>query len=176
MALQDIEPMKFGADVFHLFDRQWLVLASGDLPAGAFNAMTISWGSLGVIWGKPFVQVAVRPTRFTHGFMERYPTFTVSAFPEAFRPALDVLGSRSGRDGGKLAEAGLTAIASTRVAAPSFAGAELVLECRTTYSDPLDPGRLRERAVETHYPERDYHTLYFGEVVALRGEPRFVRR
>src|SRR5512140_1249213 len=119
MALQDIEPMRFGADVFHLFNRQWLVLASGDLAADAFNAMTISWGSLGIMWDKPIVQVAVRPTRHTHGFMERYPTFTVSAFPEAFRPALDVLGSHSGRDGDKLAEAGVTAVASTRVAAPS---------------------------------------------------------
>jgi len=167
--------MRFGADVFHLFDRQWLLLASGDLAAGAFNAMTISWGSLGIIWGKPFVQVAVRPTRHTYGFMERYPTFTVSAFPEAFRPALDLLGSRSGRDGDKLADSGLSAVASTRVAAPSFAQAELVLECRTLYSDPLDPRRFLDRSIATHYPEHDHHTVYFGEIVALRGEPRFAR-
>ena len=87
-----------------MFDEQWLLLTGGDFARGKFNAMTISWGSLGIIWGRPFVQVVVRPTRYTHEFMERFDTFTVTAFPERHRRALNLLGSKSGRDGDKIAE------------------------------------------------------------------------
>ena len=70
--------------------------------------MTISWGSLGVMWGRPFVQVVVRPQRYTFEFMERYQTFTLCAFPRQYHQALSLLGTKSGRDGDKIAEAGLT--------------------------------------------------------------------
>ena len=66
MALQPIEFARFSARVFHLFDEQWLLLTAGDFAADQFNTMTISWGSLGFIWGRPFVQVLVRPARYTH--------------------------------------------------------------------------------------------------------------
>ena len=115
------------------WDGQGLLLTSGDWKTGHFNAMTVGWGSLGVMWGLPFVQVVVRPVRYTYQFMEKYDTFTVCAFPEAYAPALDLLGNKSGRDGDKISEAGLTPIASTRVAAPGYAQAALILECRKIY-------------------------------------------
>ena len=173
MALQDIPVIRFHAEVFHLFDRQWMVLAAGDFSTREFNAMTISWGSLGFMWGKPFVQVVVRPTRHTHAFLDRFDSFTVTAFSEEYRRALNILGNRSGRDGDKIAAARLTPVASTRVAAPSFAEAELVLECRKTYRDPLEHRHFLDATIEEHYPERDYHTVYYGEILAIRGEARF---
>ncbi len=173
MALQTIPVTRFRTDVFRLFDRQWLVLTAGDFARGQFNAMTISWGSLGYMWGKPFVQVVVRPTRHTHSFMERFDTFTLTAFSEEYRRALNVLGNTSGRDGDKIAAAGLTPVASTAVAAPAFAEAELVLECRKIYRDPLEPRQFLDPGIEEDYPEKDYHTVYFGEIVAIRGEAQF---
>jgi flavin reductase (DIM6/NTAB) family NADH-FMN oxidoreductase RutF len=173
MTLQTIPFDRFASKVFHLFDEQWLVLTAGDFAQGKFNAMTISWGSLGIIWGRPFVQVVVRPTRHTHGFMERFGTFTVTAYPESCRRALNVLGSKSGRDGDKIAEAGLTPVASTQVAAPAFAEAELVLECRKLYHSPLDPRHFLDPAIESNYPKKDYHTVYFGEIVAIRGVAKY---
>ncbi len=173
MALQPIPFPKFRADVFHLFDRQWMVLTAGDLARREFNPMTISWGSLGWIWGRPFVQVVVRPHRHTHGFMDRFDTFTVSAFSEMHRKALNLLGEMSGRDGDKAAAAGLTPVASEKVAAPTFAEAELVLECRKIYRAPFDPAHFLDPSILKEYPERDYHTVYFGEVVLIRGEGKF---
>ena len=40
------------ADVFSLFDRDWALLTAGTIEEG-FNAMTISWGQLGSLWGNP---------------------------------------------------------------------------------------------------------------------------
>ena len=113
MARQPIPFDDFRARVHHLWADQWLLLTSGDFAAGHFNAMTVAWGSLGVMWGKPFAQVVVRPVRYTYEFMERYDTFTLCAFAKAHRSQLSLLGSRSGRDGNKIAASGLTPVASS---------------------------------------------------------------
>lgn len=152
---------------YHVWETQWLLLCAGDYAARRFNAMTIAWGSIGSMWGRPFVQVAVRPTRYTFTFMQQYPTFTVSAFAEEYRPGLHLLGTRSGRDGDKISAAGLTPCASENVAAPSFAEAALTLECRTIYWDDLKPDHFLDPAIDKNYPERDYHRLYFGEIVCV---------
>ena len=97
----------------HLWAEQWMLLTAGDFAAGKFNTMTVAWGSLGTMWAKPFAQVVVRPSRYTRGFMEAYDSFTLSAFPEEQREALNLLGTRSGRDGDKIAASGLTPESST---------------------------------------------------------------
>jgi flavin reductase (DIM6/NTAB) family NADH-FMN oxidoreductase RutF len=162
------------ANVHHLWSKQGLLLTSGDLAAGRFNTMTVGWGSLGLMWGRPFVQVVVRPTRYTCGFMERYDTFTLCAFPEVHRRALQLLGTKSGRDGDKIAEAGLTPIASTQVAAPGFAEADLIVECRKMYWQDMDPAHFLDSAIEKNYPAKDYHRIYFGEAVAIHGTEAYM--
>ncbi|NPV81147.1 MAG: flavin reductase family protein [Firmicutes bacterium] len=152
---------------YHLFDQQWLLLTSGDFHKGHFNAMTISWGAIGFMWDRPLIVTVVRPTRYTYEFINRYDTFTVCAFPESCRDALALLGSKSGRDGDKITESGLTPVASQIVAAPSFAEAELVVECRKIYWQDIDPGNFLDPSIEKSYPQQDYHRAYFGEVVGI---------
>ena len=154
-----------------IWAEQWFLLTAGDFARGEFNTMTVAWGSLGTLWNRPFAQVVVRPTRHTFGFMERHDSFTLCGFPESCRGALDLLGTRSGRDGDKIAAAGLTPVASARVAAPSFAEADLVIECRKIYWADLDPSHFLDPAIEANYPARDYHRVYFGEIVAVEGAP-----
>jgi flavin reductase (DIM6/NTAB) family NADH-FMN oxidoreductase RutF len=149
-----------------LWDKQWLVLACGDFAARRFNAMAVAWGSLGTMWSKPFAQVVVRPTRYTFEFMEQFDTFTLSAFPEKHRKAVELLGTRSGRDGDKIAASGLTPVAAAKVAAPGFAEAELTLECRKIYWNDFDPRHFLEESIAANYPKRDYHRVYFGEILA----------
>lgn len=155
-------------------DKGWFLLAAGDLAAGDWNCMTVSWGAFGVIWGRPTAMVVVRPTRHTHGFTERHGTFTLSAFPEAYRPALDYCGSRSGRDGDKAKACGITPVPARTVAAPAFAEAELVVECRKTYHDRLEPGHFLADWIEANYPKKDYHTMYLGEIVAISGTAAYL--
>jgi flavin reductase (DIM6/NTAB) family NADH-FMN oxidoreductase RutF len=161
------------ARVHHLWEGQGLLLTAGDFREGSFNTMTVGWGSLGAMWNRPFAQVVVRPTRYTREFMERYDTFTLTAFPDRYRAALNLLGTRSGRDGDKIAASGLTAIASTKIAAPGFAEAELIIECRKIYSQDLDPARFFDPTIDANYPKKDYHRVYFGEVMAILGTERY---
>jgi flavin reductase (DIM6/NTAB) family NADH-FMN oxidoreductase RutF len=161
--------------MFPMFDSRWMLLAAGDFARKDFNAMTISWGSLGVVWGKPFAQVFVRRSRYTSQFMEKSQSFTLSVFPEEHRKGLSYCGSHSGRSGDKLPAAGFTPVASLCVPAPGFDEAELLIECRIMYFSDLVPEHFLDQAIQTNYPEpHDYHRLYFGEVVAVSGSDAYL--
>jgi flavin reductase (DIM6/NTAB) family NADH-FMN oxidoreductase RutF len=160
---------EFLVKAHHLWAKQWLLLTAGDFAGGRFNTMTVGWGSVGTMWGRPFAQVVVRPIRYTYEFIERYDTFTLCAFPQRHRRALNLLGTKSGRDGDKIAEAGLTPVASTQVAAPGFAEADLILECRKIYWDDMAPSRFLDPTIEGNYPNKDYHRIYFGQILAIYG-------
>jgi len=172
MQRQAIPLKQINLSAIDIFNR-WLLLACGDYAGGQYNAMTISWGSAGVMWNKPFVMVVVRPTRYTYEFMERFDTFTLSAFPPRLKPALDLLGTRSGREGNKIQDSGLTPTACSRIAAPAFAEAELILECRKTYFDDFQPEHFLAGYIPPNY-DQDYHRMYFGEILAAQGITKYL--
>jgi hypothetical protein len=39
-------------------------------------------------------------------------------------------------------------------------------ECRIIYKSAMDPAHFDKDLDASVYPQRDYHTLYFGEIVA----------
>jgi flavin reductase (DIM6/NTAB) family NADH-FMN oxidoreductase RutF len=171
MQRSDIPVEKFMVPVVRVWDRQWLLLTAGDLDAQDYNCMIVGWGSFGVVWGKPFAQVFVRPSRYTWEFMEKAEGFTLCAFGETHRKVLSYFGSRSGRDEDKVKATGLTPIRSRVVRAPGFQEAELVVECRRTYFDDLEPRHFLDKSIEKNYPKNDHHRVYFGEIVAISGTP-----
>jgi flavin reductase (DIM6/NTAB) family NADH-FMN oxidoreductase RutF len=173
MHLPNIPATNFIQRPYHLWEQQWLLLTCGDYETDEFNTMTVAWGSFGVMWSKPFALVVVRPSRYTYNFIEKFETFTLTAFPSEQRKALQLLGTHSGRDYNKIAQAGLTPIPSRQVAAPAFAEAELVIECRKSYWDDLDNSHFLDPSIEKNYPGRDYHRMYFGEIMAVSGVDKY---
>ncbi len=149
------------------FDKRWMILSAGDFANGDWNCMTVSWGFIGTMWNLPVAQTVVRPQRYTREFLDKYDTFTLCSFPEEYRKALALIGSKSGRDSNKVAASGLRPVASEKVAAPSFAEADLILECRKIFRQPMTPEALLDPRATSSYPTNDYHIAYIGEVVAV---------
>ena len=145
-----------------LFDKDWMALAVG--KEGDMNAMTISWGGMGELWGHPVVTVYVSTSRHTHSFMERNGYFTVTAFPEKHRSALRYIGTHSGREGDKLKAAGLTP-EYTELGNPIFKEANLAIECKVIYSAPFDPERIAKEVGRIYDNGMGIHTMYIGEIV-----------
>jgi len=162
-----VSPEAFVVAPHELLANRWLLLTAGDFATRQFNSMTIAWGSFGTIWYKPFVQVVVRPARYTREFLEKYDTFTLCAFPAQYKAALQLLGSKSGRDGDKIAESGLTPVACDKASAPAFAEADLVIECRKIYWQDFDPTHFLDPSIEGFYAKQDYHRIYYGEILAI---------
>ncbi len=174
--LISISPENLIIQPHQLWNDQWLLLTSGDFSRGHFNAMTVGWGSIGTMWNKPFAQIVVRPTRYTFEFMEQYSTFTLCAFPREYQDDLLLLGTRSGRDGDKMSATGLKPTAASSVASPVYEQAELCLECKKTYWQDFRNEHFLEKDTEAHYPDKDYHRSYFGEIIAVQGIPQYSKR
>ena len=174
MKRQSIDPSRFRLPVFQSWDEESFLLTSGDLASGEFNTMTVGWGAFGVMWKRPMALVVVRPTRHTRKYMEEYRDFTLSGFGTEQREAVAFCGSHSGKDVDKVARTGLTPVASSRVAAPGFEEAELIVECRKMYWDDFDPARFLGGFIEANYPKKDYHRMYLGEVLAVSGTERYL--
>lgn len=153
--------MDFNADSFRIFDKEWALLTAG--TPQHYNTMTISWGGLGTLWGKPVATVYVKPVRYTHGFMDESKYFTVSFYPEKYRHALGMLGSLSGRDGNKVAKAGLTPKALEQ--AVTFSEAKVTLLCKKIYRQDMDTSAMPADVVAAYYETEAAHTMYIGEVI-----------
>jgi len=166
--MKEIDVRELCGKPVDLWANQWLLLTSGTMED--CNMMTVAWGSIGCMWSKPFAQIVVRPHRHTFGYLERADCFTLCAFPEKYRKALQTLGTISGRDGDKLSQTDLTLRKSTKVLSPSYNEASLVLECRKIYVQDIDPKGFLDPSIDGNYPNEDYHRVYFGEILAALEE------
>ena len=84
---------KISYNPFKKFHEQWGLVTAGTKEK--FNSMTISWGSMGTIWGKPMITIFIRPTRYTYEFIKSNEYFTVSFFDEKYRDKLSLMGNKS---------------------------------------------------------------------------------
>ncbi len=155
--------MTFNTDIFSQFDKKWALLTAGDKDS--FNTMTISWGGMGTLWGKPVVTTYVRTTRYTHEFMDKGDYFTISFYPEDYKQILGVMGSKSGRDIDKMNYEGLTAVEAGDTV--TFKEAELTLVCKKLFRQNLSVENIPEDIVKTFYNGDAEHDMYIAEVVDI---------
>lgn len=155
-------------EVFQLFNDRWALATAGSMEN--YNTMTIGWGSMGTLWGpphkgKPVLTIYVSPARYTHTFLEQNDYFTVSFFPEEYRKDLAMLGSRSGRDGDKVALTALTPLAIEH--GVDFAQAELTFVCRKLYQQQFDLEKVPKDVADWIYTRVPPHSMFIGEVVEV---------
>ena len=129
------------------------------------NIMTIGWAMLGIVWRRPILMVAVRTSRFTHGIIEEADSFTVSAPTGDMKREINFCGSKSGRDMDKFKECRLPTSKAKKVSTPVLKIPGYHFECRIVYKTPTDP-KMLSAELGNLYPAKDYHTLYFGEIMA----------
>jgi flavin reductase (DIM6/NTAB) family NADH-FMN oxidoreductase RutF len=160
---QKIEPQEINQNPFHLIDDDWFLLSAGNLEA--FNAMTASWGGVGILWNKQVVFCFVRPQRYTYKFMESNELFTMSFFNESHREALNLCGKVSGRQTDKMKATGLKPIESPG-GSVFYEQAKLMFECRKLYFSDIDPAHFLLDKINANYPKKDYHRMYIGEIIS----------
>ena len=129
------------------------------------NTMTIGWATLGYVWRKPIMMVAVRFTRHTFTIIEKAQDFTVSIPSTDMKKEIMFCGTKSGRDYDKFKECGLKLTGSQTVTTPIIDVPGLHYECRIVYKSAMNPEFLDKAYDEKVYPQKDYHTLYFGEIL-----------
>lgn len=163
MAHKEISIKELNVNPVTMFSDGWAILTAGS--ENDCNGMTVSWGAIGEIWGKPAMFVFVRPQRYTHDFCEKSDYFTISCFGGKEREALSFFGSKSGRDYDKFRETGLTAKADGDYVYCDEA--ELVFLCKKSAKTILQPENFFDKAIDDCYKAKDYHDIYVGEIVKV---------
>ncbi len=148
---------------FTLIGKEWMLITIGNKDK--FNTMTASWGFLGYIWEKNVAVTFIRPPRYTYEFAEKHDYFTLSFFEEKYKDALTFCGTVSGRDRDKIKETGLTPVFEGNFT--YFKEAKLVFCCKKIYLDDIDNSRFLDEKIEKFYPKKDYHRMYFGEIIKV---------
>jgi len=145
-------------------------------PGARPNIMTIGWGSIGILWGKPVFTILVRPSRYSYELLERAPEFTVNVPTPEMKKATVVCGSRSGRDLDKFAHLALTAAPAREVAPPLIGECALHYECRVVHRNNVIPNELAPPIVSGYYTRGDFHRVYFGEILRTCVDPDRIGR
>lgn len=177
------ELFDYRSEVFRMFEqfsKKWALLTAGTMDH--YNACTVSWGGMGTLWTRPGkngdeITVYLHPARYTQAFFREHGTFTVSFYPESSRKALMYMGSHSGRDGDKAAQAGLTPVPMGD--SVTFREAEMSFLCRKVYAYPFAKEGIAED-VQAYYRDNpgaypvdengDWqpHWIFIGEVLEAR--------
>ena len=143
-----------------LIGKDWMLITAAD--GEKVNAMTASWGCLGVLWNKNVCVAFVRPQRYTYEFIEKADTVSFSFFDESYREALRFCGGHSGRDCDKFKQTGLSYEFDGHT--PVIEQARLILECRKLYADDLKKDNFILPEPLVNYKNNDYHRFYICEI------------
>ena len=154
-------------DVFHetlaKLDDDGILLVAGDPP----NPMTIGWGTIGHIWNKQIMTVLVRPVRYTYNLMESVKDFSICVLPDQYKKQLSICGTKSGRDLDKIAACNFSLEKCKTADAFFISGSTIFFECRIVHKHFLDPATLDTAIVKRNYPKKDFHMVYYGELLVI---------
>lgn len=149
---------------FEKIGKDWMLVTAGDETKA--NAMTASWGGMGVMWGKDVVFVVIRQSRYTKEFIDVRGEFSLSFPMEQYRKEMKFLGAVSGRDEDKITESGLHMGYEDGI--PYIDEANLVLLCRTMSMTELSMEDMLDDGIEgTWYPDGNLHTMYIAEITKI---------
>lgn len=139
----------------------FLTVQAGD----DLNVMTIGWASIGFMWGRPMLSIMVRKSRHTFSLIERSSEFTVSVpIGAKMSKELSFCGTESGKDKDKFKACNLQLYPAEKIKTPIIDIPGIHFECKIAYKSAIDPIYLEE-SYKHLYPSKDYHSIYYGEIL-----------
>ena len=157
-----ITPEELERSPFHLIGKEWMLITTPDSEKeSGVNAMTASWGGLGVLWNTPVATIYVRPQRHTHSLLEKCDRLALCFLGDGHRKSLALCGTKSGRDTDKVTECGLTVDETDGVS--FISESETVMICKKLYADDLNEKSFIDREHLSHY-NGDFHRFYILEI------------
>lgn len=150
-------------DIFEKFDKKWAIVTAGDRTKG-INAMTVSWGGIGILWNKPVCFIFVRHSRHTYSFLEKSDSVSVSFLDEEYKDELTKFGRLSGKDIDKFKDSRLHPALDVDMNEYYIAEASEVLKCKKLYGVDLSLDNMKEDIVFKNYPTKDIHRMYVLEI------------
>ncbi len=148
---------------FEAIGKDWALVSAGSKQKA--NTMTVSWGGVGVLWGKDVVFLFVRDSRYTKEFIDGNDFFSVTFMTSEYKDALQFCGSHSGRncETDKATEAGLTW--NYKHSIPFIDEGSLVFLCQKLSAMRITEDTFISPDIAKWYTDKDMHTMYVGEII-----------
>ncbi|RZT03081.1 flavin reductase family protein [Cuneatibacter caecimuris] len=173
MNYKTIKPAEFQENIFNLISKDWFLMTAES--EGVVNPMTVAWATMGILWQKPVVIVAVRPERYTHEIASAAETFSLTVFGKEYRKMLGFCGTKSGRDCDKIKECGLHVLHHGET--PYFEEARLAFICKKMCVSQLQEadflgdesftGKWYGGENKANGEGGGYHHLYIAEITDI---------
>lgn len=154
---KEIAPEAIGDNIFHEIGKEFMLLTAWDEAGQKVNAMTASWGAMGILWNMPVLICVVRPRRYSLGLIEREPHFSACILEEKYHDVHKICGSKSGRDTDKCAEAGLTPVALEGVY--GFEQAKRVYKLTRLATCDMKESDFIDKSLLKNYAAGDFHRV-----------------
>lgn len=149
---------------FTKLGKEWALVTAGTKTNT--NTMTISWGGMGVLWGKDVVYVFIRDSRFTKELIDQGDFFSITFLDEKYRNELSYCGSHSGRSENKIEKAGLSV--GKKHGIPYIDEGNLVFLCQKLSATRItEDSFLSPDIKEKWYADGDMHTMYIAEIIEV---------
>ncbi len=159
----EMETLQFNP--FEKIGKEWFLIGAQNSKK-EFNAMTASWGGLGVLWNKNVATIYIRPQRHTKLFVDDAKYVTLQFFDAKYKKELGLYGTKSGKDINKEKACGFHVVECEQSA--YIEEADLVFVCKKIYEDTIKPEcMVYDEMNTTYYPEVDHHTMYIVEIVGV---------
>jgi len=150
-------------DIFEKFDDKWAIVTAGDRTTG-INAMTVSWGGIGILWNKPVAYIFIRHSRCTFDFIEKSDSVSISFLGEEYKDELARFGKLSGHDVDKFKDSRLHHAMDVDMNEFYIAEAKEVLKCKKLYGVDLTLDNMPKNIIDKNYPTGDIHRMYVLEI------------
>lgn len=159
---QPIPMESFEFNPFTKIGKDWALVTAGTKLKS--NAMTVSWGGVGVLWGKNVAFIFIRDSRYTKELLDAGEFFSISFLGESYREALNYCGSHSGRKEDKIKNAGLNV--TFRHSIPYIDEGNFVLLCKKMAATKItEDSFLVSELKDKWYADGDMHTMYVAEII-----------
>lgn len=159
-----IEQLEFNP--FTTIGSDWALVSAGSKNKA--NTMTVSWGGVGVMWGKNVAFIFVRDTRYTKEFIDNGDFFSISFMNKEYKEQLNYCGSHSGRDVDKIAQTGLTW--NYKHSIPFIDESSFVMLCQKLSATRLTEDSFISADIKKWYPDDNMHTMYIAEIIEVMAK------
>lgn len=149
---------------FEKIGKEWALVTAGSKQKA--NTMTVSWGGVGVLWGKNVAFIFIRDSRYTKELIDKGDFFSISFLGKDYKDALSYCGSHSGRNEDKFANAGLSL--GYKHSIPYVDEANLVMLCQKMSATKItEDSFIAPEIKEKWYKDGDMHTMYIAEIIEI---------
>lgn len=158
---KEINIDSFILNPFKKIGKDWMLITAEN--NGITNAMTASWGGLGVMWGKNVAYTAIRPQRYTKNLIDNSDNFSLCFFDDTYKDILTYFGTVSGKTENKIEKSNMKILSSDNT--PFFKESKLVFICQKLYAQDINPCCFIDNSLDNKwYTDKDYHCIYISEI------------